>query len=101
MGDRKPTRAMRRALSGVLAALIACTALVAASPTLGAGIPGTISLFPLSFDDNPFGIVTGPDGAMWFVSNDHNFVGRMTTDGVITNKFTVGNQANAIALGRS
>lgn len=95
MGVRSPSRAKRRGL----AALVACAAVLAAGPLLGASIPGTITEFPLSFDDNPFGIVTGPDGAMWFVATDQNFVGRMTTDGVITNKFTVGNQPNDITVG--
>jgi virginiamycin B lyase len=32
----------------------------------------------------PWGITTGPDGALWFTEFDGNKIGRITTDGVIT-----------------
>jgi len=32
----------------------------------------------------PIGIVTGPDGALWFAENGASKVGRITTDGVVT-----------------
>jgi virginiamycin B lyase len=32
----------------------------------------------------PFGIATGPDGALWFVEGDGNKIGRITTAGAVT-----------------
>lgn len=33
---------------------------------------------------NPEGITVGPDGALWFVENQTNKIGRVTTKGVVT-----------------
>ncbi len=35
-------------------------------------------------NSNPFSIVTGPDGALWFTENSGNKIGRITTSGVIS-----------------
>ena len=35
-------------------------------------------------DSRPFGITTGPDGALWFTEDKGNKIGRITTAGVIT-----------------
>jgi virginiamycin B lyase len=35
------------------------------------------------------GITTGPDGAMWFAEGSASAIGRMTTDGTVTNQFPV------------
>lgn len=50
---------------------------------------GSITEFPLPFDAGDlgggvFGIVEGPDGAMWFTRIRANLVGRMTPDGHVT-----------------
>lgn len=50
----------------------------------------------------PYGIVAGPDGAMWFTEDGGNKIGRITTGGAVTNEFTVptsGAEPNGIALG--
>jgi virginiamycin B lyase len=36
-----------------------------------------------------YGITVGPDGALWFVENKANKIGRITTAGVITNEFPI------------
>src|SRR5438270_580178 len=41
-------------------------------------------LTPLS---GPYGIVTGPDGALWFTEFNRSRIGRVTTAGVITEFF--------------
>ena len=35
-------------------------------------------------NSNPYGITTGPDGALWFTEENGNKIGRITTAGVIT-----------------
>ena len=37
----------------------------------------------------PTGITTGPDGAIWFTGETGNTIGRMTTDGALTNQIPV------------
>ena len=37
----------------------------------------------------PAGIVTGPDGALWFTEETGNKIGRMTTSGVVTNEIPI------------
>ena len=38
--------------------------------------------------DGPQGITVGPDGALWFTNFANNTIGRITTDGVVTNYYT-------------
>lgn len=46
---------------------------------------GTVAEFSAGIDPNarPFNITAGPDGALWF-SEGNNHIGRITTDGVVT-----------------
>ncbi|MDQ4108331.1 MAG: Virginiamycin B lyase [Actinomycetota bacterium] len=37
----------------------------------------------------PAGITVGPDGALWFTESSANKIGRMTTDGVLTDEFPI------------
>ncbi len=48
------------------------------------GAAPVLRQFPLSGSDGPQGIVTGPDGALWFAEGISNRIGRITTAGVIT-----------------
>ena len=43
-----------------------------------------ITEFPLPDGSQPGGIVSGPDGALWFYETGTNQIGRITTDGQIT-----------------
>ena len=46
---------------------------------------GTIVEFTIpSASSFPFGITTGPDGALWFAENNGNKIGRVTTSGAFT-----------------
>jgi virginiamycin B lyase len=52
---------------------------------------GSISFFPLpgpantdGFSGEPVGIVSGPDGALWFALAGRGMIGRMTTSGSVT-----------------
>jgi hypothetical protein len=46
---------------------------------------GVITEFSVTGNNNPFGITTGPDGALWFTEEEiGNAIGRITTAGVIT-----------------
>ncbi len=49
--------------------------------TLESSVPTTAS--------RPTGITSGPDGALWFTEYFGNKIGRITTDGVITNEFPI------------
>jgi virginiamycin B lyase len=53
---------------------------------------GTLTEFPLAAGSGPNDIVAGPDGALWFTELNGgagNKIGRITTDGVVTNEFEV------------
>lgn len=53
---------------------------------------GTLTEFPLRAGSGPNDIVAGPDGALWFtefLGGAGNKIGRITTDGVVTNEFEV------------
>ena len=52
-------------------------------------LTGAITEFPiLTASSGPFGIVTGPDGNLWFTEQTADKIARITTTGVIT-EFTV------------
>ena len=69
---------------------------------LGHGMLGAISEFPTAPGSRPLAIVAGPDGALWFTQIGANRIGRMTTDGVLTDEWTVptpNSQPDGIAIG--
>ena len=41
-------------------------------------------LVPPGPQDNPLGIITGPDGNLWFTNSNSRSIGRITPSGVIT-----------------
>jgi hypothetical protein len=49
------------------------------------GANGAIALFPIpTSNSGPSDIISGPDGALWFTEPYANKIGRVTTDGVLT-----------------
>jgi streptogramin lyase len=67
-----------------------------------AGPFGSITEFSTAPGSRPLAIVAGPDGALWFTEIGANKIGRMTTDGVLTDEWTVptpGSQPDGIAIG--
>src|SRR5262249_16643498 len=63
---------------------------------------GTISEFPTAPGSRPLAIAAGPDGRLWFTENGANKIGRMTTDGVLTDEWTIptaNSQPDGIAIG--
>lgn len=51
----------------------------------GGGLPpGSFTEFPLAASSQPFSIVTGADGNLWFVETISNKIGRMTPAGTLT-----------------
>jgi len=68
----------------------ACAALVAGLALCCAGLVGmvdaaTMAEFALpAMNSNPYGVTTGPDGALWFTEFSANKIGRITTAGVVT-----------------
>ena len=69
---------------------------------LGPGTLGAIIEFPTAPGSRPLAIVAGPDYALWFTQIGANKIGRMTTDGVLTNEWTVptpNSQPDGIAIG--
>ncbi len=64
--------------------------------------PGRLSPKPDASEHGPTGIVAGPDGALWFTEQGQDKIGRMTTDGEVTNEYRVPTAAAApdrIAVG--
>src|SRR5579863_409399 len=55
------------------------------SSLASAGGAGVFTSFTNPTIDVPFGITSGPDGALWFTNDGNNSIGRISTSGVITN----------------
>ena len=70
-----------RLLAGFVTGLIAVL-LVPAPAT-------AIDEFPVPPGTNPGGITAGPDGALWFIEEGTNRIGRITTTGAVTNHYPV------------
>jgi virginiamycin B lyase len=62
---------------------VATVAPMVATSTASAAAPGDVTNFS-SGVAGPGGIVSGPDGALWFANGTTNSIGRITTDGTIT-----------------
>ena len=93
---------MRRWLNqGLLPVAIAGVLGVAGAPAHAAPL-GEITEFPTAPGSRPLAIVAGPDGALWFTQIAANSIGRMTTDGVLTNEWTIptpNSMPDGIAIG--
>jgi streptogramin lyase len=51
---------------------------------------GTVTgTFAVPNGSDPYGLAVGADGNLWFVDRFANFVGRITTAGVVTGEFTI------------
>jgi virginiamycin B lyase len=50
---------------------------------------GAMEEFPLPAGTKPGGITVGPDGALWFVEEGKNSIGRITAGGAVTGHFPV------------
>jgi virginiamycin B lyase len=64
-------------------------AIVAVTSSISPGGPGTVTTYPVPHPAGagaatPLGITAGPDGALWFVEENGDAVGRITTAGVTT-----------------
>src|SRR6266436_4294219 len=70
--------------------LLMVTVLVGAAVGIATqALAQTFNEFPLpTAGSAPFGITTGPDGALWFTEFAYNKIGRITTAGVVT-EFTI------------
>ena len=83
------------------------TAVQAFSGTIGGPVAPNFAEFALPTASGVNGIVTGPDGALWFTTTDQaagNLIGRITTAGAITtlaspNALSNNLKANGIAVG--
>jgi virginiamycin B lyase len=61
-----------------------------------------VTEYPLSPSSSPYSITVGPDGALWFTDGAENAIGRITTNGAITEYgtgITSGSYPNGIATG--
>jgi virginiamycin B lyase len=81
---------LARLFRGVAAALMTALAAPAAA--------GAIDEFPLPPGTEPGAITTGPDGALWFVEEGKNSIGRITTGGVVTGHVPVPTTASPTDL---
>ena len=71
----------------VLAAVVVAgvSAVSVGSVASAGGSGGVVTDYPGGGIDHPFGIVAGPDGALWFTNYIGNSIGRITTTGVVAN----------------
>jgi virginiamycin B lyase len=67
----------------VLAILIAITY----SPPVSAGDPIIDQYYVWTESSAPMGISAGPDGAIWFTEHDRSKIGRITTEGWMTDEY--------------
>ena len=72
---------LARLFRGCAAALMTAFATPAAA--------GAIDEFPLPAGTKPGGITVGTDGALWFIEEGKNSIGRITTGGAVTGHFPV------------
>jgi streptogramin lyase len=72
---------LARLFRGFAAALMTAFATPAAA--------GAIDEFPLPAGTKPGGITVGADGALWFIEEGKNSIGRITTGGAVTGHFPV------------
>jgi virginiamycin B lyase len=79
-------RTVRKMALGLMAAVLAVGSTALSTPTASASLPPiTETRFPLPTDAaRPYRIVAGLDGDLWFTESDANQIGRITTDGQIT-----------------
>src|SRR5688572_21829916 len=88
---------LRRRLTNIAAQFVVVVVAVAASahplqadpaPAALAGPTGTVVEFALPTPGSgPHGITAGPDGNLWFTEYYANLIGRVTSEGVITEFF--------------
>ena len=84
-----------------LTVTLSVVALLVALPAAGATGTVTETQIPTP-NSQPVQIVSGPDGALWFTEAAGNKIGRITTDGTITNEYpvpTVASGLDDIAIG--
>lgn len=66
------------------------------------GSNGTVAVFPLATNSEPFDIIVGPDNAIWFTEFNSCKIGRLTTDcfnpASFTSDLTVSTNINTNAL---
>ena len=89
---RASRRSYARILPGSFALACLLIALVGVLPAAAAA--GTIKKFTVpTAGSAPNGIITGPDGALWFTEAGSGKIGRVTTSGAITELTLVGGSA--------
>src|SRR5512135_1737336 len=95
--EELPVKKLHRhaVLIGLLALTLSLT--VGTTAVLAAG---TVTIYTGPGIDNAYGIVAGPDGALWFTNYGNNSIGRITTAGAITSYTDPSiSQPNGIAAG--
>ena len=60
---------------------------------------GELSAFELLDDSGPFGITDGPDGALWFTAMTSGHIGRISTEGEVSDWQPVGGTPSMIVTG--
>jgi streptogramin lyase len=73
---------MKKLSLGLLAAFVL---LLAPATANARGNSGTVSNFTDPTIKFPWGIVSGPDSALWFTDQGNNSIGRITTSGTVSN----------------
>ncbi|MEI7682696.1 MAG: Ig-like domain-containing protein [Candidatus Saccharibacteria bacterium] len=76
-------RKQLRWLMGIISAIIASSLLL--SPTIAHAFTPTFNEYSIPGGPaQPFGITSGPDGNLWFTERSKDFIGKITTSGVVT-----------------
>ncbi len=103
MGFRIVGAKMKRILQRRAAAVVGVGVFVILSlPTVAAAQQTIVEYTIPTASSAPAGMTPGPDGALWFIENGGNNVGRMTPDGGVTNEYaipTASSAPNAIVAG--
>ena len=78
-----------RDMASAIKNLVGVALFAAALLGLAGSAQAAIIESPLTAGSHPSGITAGPDGAIWFTEEGTNKIGRMTTNGVLTNEFPI------------
>ncbi len=50
---------------------------------------GNVTEYPLSFGTDPVGIISGPDGNLWFTAYGSNTIDVMSTSGTLLHQYSI------------
>lgn len=87
-------------ITAMVGAVVAASVVAVAPAASAEPSAGTVTEFPVgaTASSQPGNLVAGPDGALWFTELGRPFLGRITSDGVVS-EFPITGAANGLTAG--